>query len=196
MTPQDIITSARYILNDTDPSTPRATDTELTGYVNDGLKETLIANKKWFMTVGDFICEPLQCEQTLLDSDALELVEVLCIHGGAALTPFDLSTMNAFNPSWRSDTAGVAQEWSRFPDDPFKFFVYPAAPATAQTLDIRYVRTPAVYALNDSMDDLSPTLQPALVDYVVHRASSKDDEHVLNKRAGDFYQSFLAKVKV
>jgi hypothetical protein len=195
MTPQDIITSARYIINDTSTSSPRQSDTELLAYVNDGLRETVILRPELYFTVGDYLCITGQCEQTVSFVDAVALVEVLCIHGGRAITAFDFMSMSTFNPGWRTDTAGDATQYVKFANDPLKFFIYPQAPATTQILDVRYVRNPTVVGLTDGIYDLPVTYQPALVDYLVYRAESKDSESVLSQRAGAFQQSFVAKMK-
>jgi hypothetical protein len=195
MTPQDIIIGARPILNDTDPVTPRQTDVELLKYVNDGLREMVPLQPTLFSTIGDMVCDPDSCEQAITFVDAAALLEVLCIHEGEALTPFDMMAMGAFNPGWRTDPGGPARQWTRFANDPLRFYLYPKAPATLQVIDVRYARIPAAYALADVITEIPVTLQPALIDYVVYRAESKDDEHVLSQRASQFYQSFVVKVK-
>jgi hypothetical protein len=194
MTPQTIITSARYILNDTSTTDPRQSDAELLGYVNDGLKTSVGLRPDLFSTVGDFTCVAGQCEQSLAFGTATALIEVLCIHGGSALTPFDIASMDHFNPGWRADTAGAAVQWARFPNDPLKFFVYPKAPAD-QTVDVRYVRPATAFALDDEITDLPEALHPALVDFVVFRSESKDNEHVLSQRAKDHQAAFVAQIK-
>jgi hypothetical protein len=194
MTPQDVITTARYILNDTSSSSPRQSDDELLGYVNEGVKTVQTLRPELFSTVGDFLCQVGQCEQSLVFASATALIEVLSIHGGAAVTQFDLDAMNRFNPGWRTDAEGAAKQWARFSNDQLKFFIYPKAPAD-QTIDVRYVRTPAVFALADQITDLPLGLQPALVDFVVYRAESKDNEHVLSQRAAAALATFTAQVK-
>jgi hypothetical protein len=194
MTPQDVITTARYILNDTSSSSPRQSDDELLGYVNEGVKTVQTLRPELFSTVGDFLCQVGQCEQSLVFASATALIEVLSIHGGAAVTQFDLDAMTRFNPGWRTDAEGAAKQWARFSNDQLKFFIYPKAPAD-QTIDVRYVRTPAVFALADQITDLPLGLQPALVDFVVYRAESKDNEHVLSQRAAAALATFTAQVK-
>jgi hypothetical protein len=195
MTPQDVITGARWILNDTDTVAPRQTDPELLGYVNDGLREMVALQPMIFSTIGDMICDAESCEQAVTFDDAAALIEILCIHNGAALTPFDLMAMSAFNPGWRSDASGPARQWTRFANDALRFYIYPKAPDTLQILDVRYARVPTAYALTDTITDIPITLQPALIDYVVYRSELKDNEHVLSQRAAQLYQSFVAKVK-
>lgn len=191
MTPQDIINQARHITNDAGTSAAiyRQDDAELLSYVNEGLKEAAILRPDLFSTVGDMTCVAGQCEQAITFQDAARLLDVLCVHGGAALTPFDRATMDQFRPGWRTDAAGAAQNWAALNGDPLQFFIYPKAPV-GQVLDVRYVRNPAVYALNDTIGDLPASYAPALASYVVFRAESKDDEHVLSQRAAAQYAVF------
>jgi hypothetical protein len=164
-------------------------------YVNGGILECATLRTELFSTIGDLICTPGQCEQGITFDDAVALLEVLCIHDGTGLTVFNIDTMNAFNPSWRADTAGPARQWARFANDPLKFFVYPKAPLTVQILDVRYVRNPSTFTIDEEIDEVPAVFKTALVDYVVFRASSKDDEHIGDGRAAAFYQAFLAKLK-
>ena len=197
MTPQDIITEARYVLSDTNSTGVgyRQGDTELLGYVNSSLVECAVLRPELFATIGDMTCVVGQCEQSLDYADAIALLEVLSIHQGAALTPFDMAAMTAYNPNWRTDTGAAARQWSRFQNDPLKFFIYPKAPAAAQVLDVRYARNPATFTINATITDVPLALKTALVEYVIYRAESKDDEHVSSGRTTSYYQAFLAKVK-
>lgn len=193
MTPQDIINQARHITNDAGTSAAiyRQDDAELLSYVNEALKEAVVLRPDLFSTVGDMTCIAGQCEQSITFLDAVQLLDVLCIHGGRALTPFDRASMDLFRPGWRTDAAGEAQNWAPLQGDPLQFFIYPKAPA-AQVLDVRYVRNPGTYALGDTIGDLPATYAPALANYVVFRAESKDDEHVLSQRAAAYYAAFKA----
>ena len=164
------------------------------GYVNDGLRECVILRPELFSTIGDMTCVAGSCEQSISFDDAATLLEVLCIHGGNALLPFDFAAMNAFNPGWRNDDAAQASQWTRFANDPLRFYIYPKAPAD-QVIDVRYVRNPTVVGLNDPIYDLPVTYQPALVDYVIYRSEMKDSEHVLSQRAVGHQQAFVAKIK-
>lgn len=194
-TPADIITTARGIYNDADSVLYRKADTELLGYLNDGMREISALQPTMFSTVGDFLCTPGECEQAVLLADAQALIKVLSIHGGAALTPFDMATMDAFNPNWRTDTAGAAVQWSRNEGDPLRFYIWPKAPATPQTIDVLYVRNPAVLALTDPITEIPQGWMPALASYVVWKAEMADDEHSNSGRATASYQHFLSVVK-
>jgi hypothetical protein len=193
-TPQDLITSARYAINDRD--TPyRQEDAELLGYFNDGLKELSALQPSIYTVVGDLECATGTCEQAVSFPEAQAIVDVLCIHDGAALVPFDMAAMNAFNPLWRTDAAGPATQWSKYPTQPLRFYIYPKAPATPQVLDVMYVRNPVVHGLADPITEIPQSYFPALVDYIVYRAEAKDDEFVNSGRSVAAYQAFVSKVK-
>lgn len=194
-TPADLILTARGIYVDTDADLQRRSDADLLVYVNDAIKEISGLRPELFAKVGDVLCVTGSVEQAITFSDAQALLDVLCIHNGAALTPFDWVAMNAFNPGWRTDTAGTATQWSRLANDPLRFYIYPKAPATAQTLDVRYVSIPTELALGDTITEIPTRLHPAVIDYIIYRTESADDEHVLSQRAALAYQTFLAAVK-
>jgi hypothetical protein len=194
MTPQTIITLARHILQDTDAANYRAANDELVLYVNAGLAELVMLRPDWFTTTGHIECVAGEVEQTITFAEAVALVDVIGIHDGDAVLPFDFGTMQAFHPSWKADTAAQAKQWVAHPADPLRFYIHPKAPAS-QLIDVRYVRNPAAVALTDTITDVPATAEPMLVDYVVYRAESKDAEHVLSQRAGMYYASFVAKTK-
>jgi hypothetical protein len=102
--------------------------------------------------------------------------------------------MDQFRPTWRADAAGEAQNWAPLQGDPLQFFIYPKAPAN-QVLDVRYVRNPMTYAMDDTIGDLPATYLPALAWAVVAWAESKDDEHVLTQRAQLAHQRFVEIMK-
>lgn len=194
-TPADLIQTARYIYDDNDSVLYRKEDVELLGYVNEGMREVSVLRPDMFMTIGDLLCTAGEVEQTVTFSDAQVLVEVIGIHGGSDVTLFDMTAMSAFNPGWRTDTAGTARQWARKDNDPLRFYIYPKAPATAQTLDVRYIKNPTVLALTDSITEIPSGYLPALVDYIIYRAESADDEHSNSGRSAAHYQSFVSKLK-
>ena len=195
MTPQSPIATARDILNDTNATTYRQSDAEMLRYFNDGVREISLLQPGLFRAIGDFVCTPSQSEQAVSFTNAQAILKVLCIHGSTALTEFDMEAMTAFTPGWRADTVGSAQQWCRVPGELLRFFVYPPAPATTQTLDILYVVSPTALAIGDTITEIPESMTPALVDYLVFRAESKDDEHVNSGRATASYQRFLSVIQ-
>ena len=193
MTPQSIITLARDPLNDTDAVTPRASDAELVRAVNAGIKELAIIQPALFTRVHSFTCAA-GAEQTLDYATDIAMVNVLSIHNGAGLTPFDRASLDAFKPAWRSDAQAAAQQWASIEGSTLRFLVYPPS-TNGQALDVESVRVPAEYALNDSITELPAAVEPALARFVVHWCESKDDEHVNSGRSAASYQAFVNLVK-
>lgn len=188
---QDAITRARYITNDVDPARYRATDAELTLYASDGLAEIARLAPAFFQIYGELECVPGRCAQELTFDDATLLVNVTGVQGGAVVPEADIATLDRFRPAWRTDAAGPARNWMRNPFDGMKFWVYPQAP-NGQVLDVLYVVAPRARAATDTIS-LPLTVLPAITDYIVARAESKDDEFVNSQRAAQFLQTFVAR---
>lgn len=194
ITPQSIITLARSIYNDAGSAFFRISNDDLVGYVNDGLQEASILAPSLFHTTGDFTCAAGQTEQAVTFADARQLSKVIRIKDGRALHPVDLDALSRFNPDWASDTAAAAQNWCRHDSDPLRFYVYPKAPVEMQVLEVLFVRIPGTYALNDPITEVPASVAPALSDYVIYRAESRDDEHSNSGRAVSHYQAFVQKI--
>jgi hypothetical protein len=195
MTPQEIITDARSILGDTDTAAPRNSDTELLRAVHDGLQEIAQFKPSAFSDLYPFTCVAGVCEQVVDLDDANSLLDVVSIHNGAGLTPFDRATMDMFRPSWRTDAPGPGQQWAPVESDAMRFYVYPA-PLSGQVIDLRVARNPGTYGLADQILYLPESYKPALVDYVIYKAELKDDESVLTQRSAAMYMAFLKKIGV
>lgn len=194
MTPSDIISDARILLQDT-VAAYRHADAELLSYVNDAVGEVANLNPELFITVGDFACTTGAAEQTLGAATALRFLEVQSLSTGVAVTRMDVPTMDAFSPGWRAATAAAAVHWGEVPGSKLGFLIYPKAPAS-QTLRVKYVRTPKqTYTIGESLTDVPDAFQSGMVDYVVSRTLAKDDMEANQATALALYQSFAAKVK-
>ncbi len=195
MTPASIISVARNVLNDLTPSSgeARQSDAELLAYFNEGLAEICTINPMIFATVGTMVCTPGTVLQTMSFANAVRFIDVLGITGGRSINMFDRSTLDAFNPNWPIAAPAAASQWAALENDPLAFFINAPAPL-GQSLDVRYARKPGVYSLYDAVTEIPDNFRPAMVDYVVYRAESKDDENVLSQRAQQSYAAFLAKI--
>lgn len=194
MTPREIISLARSVYNDSDTISLRIADTELLMYVNDALKEASNVAPALFQTSGDLICTAGQTEQALTFNEAQSIVDVIRIKDGKAILPMNMGAMSAYNPNWAGDDAGAAQNWTRFAGDPLRFYIYPKAPPEMQVLEVLYIRNPLVYAIDDTIAEVPDSVAPALADYVIYRAESRDDEHSNSGRAVSHYQAFAQKL--
>jgi len=194
MKPQDIIADARYTINDS--TVPyRQEGAELLRYVNAGIKEISVLRPDLFMSVQIQQCTVGSTQQGVTFADAARLLKVLRIHNGPSVPLMDVDTLELFNPSWRLDDPGPAQGWAPMGADPLQFEIYPRSPV-GQYLHVQFVRNPKDYAIDEDIVELPDSMRPALVDYVVHRVESKDDEHVLSERAGMAYANFKTKIGV
>jgi hypothetical protein len=194
ITPLGIITLARSIVNDADSAYYRTSDTDLVSYVNDGLKEASAIAPQFFQSTGDFICITNQTEQVVTFAEAQRVEKVIRIKDGRAVHEVDMDSFSRFNPDWASDPAAAVQNWCRYPGDPLRFYIYPKAPEEMQVLEVLYTRNPGTYALNDEIQEVPESIAPALADYVIYRAESKDDEHSNASRAVSHYQAFVQKL--
>lgn len=189
MTPQDIISDVRQLLNDTSP-TYRHSDTQLLVFVNQAIKRVSLLRPDLFTVYADMVCTVNTVVQSA-PADSIRLMEVLQVVDGDALYESERPILDMHTPSWRTATGGAARTWMRDPRSPNKFFIYPKAPASAQSLTIQYAKTPiADYILSATITELQETYRVSLVDCTIFLAQSIDDEHVSAGRAKLFYESF------
>lgn len=192
MTLTAAISTARGILGDTDSQGYRYSDHDLLGYGNDaiGLISKLVPSL--FYSVGDVGCVADSSIQSLSPDIAQAIVDVRRIKDGAPILPGDRAMLDAFDPGWRTMTPAAAVNWMPVADDPLRFELYPPAPA-GQVVEVMCVRVPDRFAV-DADTGLPTTLIDPIADYIVHRAESRDAEHVLTERMQAFGQSFINKV--
>ena len=189
MTPLSCINTARQVINDTASATYRQTNDELLKYFNDGLKEASRLSPDHFKTTGDFTCAIGTTEQAVTYPDAQEFLAVIRVKDGKAIHEMDIAAIARFNPDWSSDAAGTPQNWAKIQGEKLRFYLYPK-PATMQVLEVSYIRNPAEYTLNQTVDEVPSSWEAALAWYVIHMAEMKDDEHVNSTRAVAAYERF------
>jgi hypothetical protein len=186
------INTAIGILNDL--GSVRYSRPDLLQYANDALDQMVVIAAPLFNTEGEVECIPDSTIQSVSYGDAHALVDIRRIKNGTAITPCDRASLDAYNPDWHNPVnAGFAQHWMPLADDPVRFLIYPPAPSN-QVLDIIYTRIPDEYTETEDVG-LPDTYSDAIADYIVHRASSRDAEHVNSGRAAQFLASFISKVK-
>ena len=191
MTPQDIINRARTTLNDT--AATRYPDAELLRYVNDSLDAAYALAKRLFYVVGEVTCIQNETIQRVCLAGASEIIDVIRIKGGNAVRRMDKSLLDAFVPNWHQATPAPAEQWQRMVDDPVRFYLYPPAPAN-QILEVIYVPSPGEYALTDTLP-LPDAHMPALHDFVVFRAHSKDAEYAESEKTAAFFKLFAESLQ-
>lgn len=191
MTPSEIITDVRRIIQDVD--TPyRYSDTELLGYVNQTLKRMSVLRPDLFGEIGDIPVTPDTSIQAL-PSDALRLIDIFQVKDGSAITEVDRETMSRSHPTWMSEASGVPTNFMRHVKNAERFFLYPR-PTAGTILIGEYARVPSDYGLTDTITAPSESYMPVIVDGTVFLAESIDDEHVNTGRAKLFLDLFTSQL--
>jgi len=153
---------------------------ELLGWVNDGQRSivSMIPEASATMTVLQLV---VGARQTI-PNDGYILLDIVRNMGSGGATPgraiarVDRSTLDESNPLWQSDAATATQTVYMYNlRDRKSFYVYP--PCTgANRAEIIYSKLPTDLAEGGAIgiDDI---YQPALLDYVLARAFSKQSQY-------------------
>lgn len=188
MTPNEIITEARRLIQDT--KTPyRYSDAVMLGFVNQTLKRMVTIRPDLFAVIGDFTTTA----NTVLQScpaDSTRLIEIFQVKNGNATTEVNRATLDRTEPNWQNETAGQPVNYMRHVRNPNRFFVYPR-PAAGVVLVGEYAQTPPDYTLEQEITSPTDAYFPVAVDGVVFLAESIDNEHVNSGRAKLFQDSFV-----
>ena len=193
MTPQDVITEVRRMVNDT--RVPyRYSDTILLGFVNQTLLRMSVLRPDIFSVMDEFTTTP---DTVLQDcpADSVRLVEIFGVVGGDALMEVSRDTMDQSYPAWRIEAAGIPVNFMRHVRNANKYFLYPA-PIAGITLSAEYIQTPPTYAIGATITAPSDSYFPIIVDGTIFLTESIDDEHVSSGRAKLFLDSFVQALGV
>jgi len=187
MTPADIITEARNLIQDT-RAPYRYSDTLMLGWVNQTLKRMSVLRPDLFSFIGDI---PTTANTVLQScpSDSLRLVEIFQIKNGDAVTEVNRDVLDQMYPNWVNEAAGTPVNFMRHVRSPNKFFLYPR-PATGVVLVGEYAQVPPAYTIAQAIALVPDAYLPIAVDGVVFLAESVDNEHVNSGRAKMFQDSF------
>ena len=191
MTPAEVITEVRRLVQD--QLVPyRYSDTVLLGYVNQSLQRMAILRPDLFTDIVDITTTADAAVQSL-PAEAIRLVDIFQVKNGNAITEVDRETMNRNYPGWMSEASGTPVNFMRHVKNPDRYFLYPR-PAAGVVLVGEYAKSPIDYTINASIDVISDTYFPIVVDGTVYLAESIDDEHVQSGRAKLFYDSFVEQL--
>lgn len=188
MTPAEVITQVRRLIQDETAATYRYSDTMLLGFVNQTIKR-MIPYRPDLFVVEENVSLTAGTVTQALPTGAVRLIEVLAVTSGDAMQEVNRETLDQMYPGWRTETAATPQNWMRDPRNPTGFMVWPR-PTSGITVVAQYVKTPSDYASGDTIA-LPSAYFPVIVDGVVFLAESIDAEHVNNGRAKFFYDSFI-----
>jgi hypothetical protein len=187
MTPADIITEVRNLVQDT-RSPYRYSDTLMLGWVNQTLKRMSVLRPDLFSFIGDISTIANTVLQSC-PSDSLRLIEIFQIKNGDAVTEVSRDVLDQMYPNWVNEAAGTPVNFMRHVRSPNKFFLYPR-PSAGVILVGEYAQVPPTYTLSQTIALLPDAYLPVAVDGVVFLAESVDNEHVNSNRAKLFQDSF------
>ena len=193
MTPQDVITEVRRLIQD--ESAPlRYSDAVLLGYVNQTLKRMAILRPDLFSFITNIPTTANSVVQSC-PSDSVRLVEIFQVVGGNAITEVSRDTLDQTTPGWVAEASGTPVNYVRHVRNPNRFFLYPA-PTTGTQLTAEYVQSPPTYTIGQTVGLLPDSYLTTVVDGTVYLAESVDNEHVNSGRAKLFFDSFTQSLGV
>lgn len=188
MLASDIISRARLVLNDADGV--RWLDNELIGWINDGQRvialvrpDACVSNTSVTLAAGT--------KQTI-PGDGLRLLDVVRNlnadgSGGRVVRHVDRDILDTQNVNWHTETGqAVVKNYVYDNRDPKTFYVYPPALNTAK-LEIVYSKNPTDATTTGSTLAIADIYADPLLNYVLHRAYSKDAEFAQNFQLSTAY---------
>jgi len=193
---QQLIAKARITLND--EAGERYLDAEMFGYALDGLREAAIIRPDLFA-----VAVPMSLQagvEQIIPPGSWFLISIERDADGNEVFKADYDSWRKFHPTWRTATPGPTEMWMPFPvpegkRPPAKFYVYPPAVANAQVYGVVAQCDLSGQAIGGTFP-LAEVYQPALVAYLIFRAETKDDQHVVTARVEAFHQKFAALLGV
>lgn len=193
MTPQDVITETRVLLQDS-RAPFRYSDTVMLGFVNHTIKRMVMLRPDLFIVVSDIATTPNTPNQ-VLPTTAVRLVDIFNVKNSTAIEEVDRGIFNRAYPQWTTDPAGTPTKYIRHPRNPRAYFLYPR-PTASIVLVGEIVDTPPNYTISQTIAALPDAYFSALVDGTVYLAQSVDNEHVTSGRAKLFLDSFVQSLGV
>lgn len=114
---------------------------------------------------------------------------------GRAVRLVSRSVLDRFDPNWHSAPAKTeAANYLYDVQEPTIFWVYPPNDGRGM-LEVSYSAKPAVITKESESLSVQPVYQPAVLDYVLFRACSKDSEYAPGIQLAQGYMaSFMASV--
>lgn len=126
-----------------------------------------------------------------LPSDGSSLIDVVRNTSGRAVRGVTREILDAQIPNWHaSQPSGTVYHFVYDAHVPKVFYVYPPSNGTA-AVQLQYAAQPTVAGDETQTISLDDTYAPAILNYVVYRAYSKDTDYTSNETAaGIYYQMF------
>ena len=193
MTPEQVLTEVRRLIQDTDATRYRYTDTALLGHMNQAIKRMCHIRPDLFVVYEDIPTQTGKSAQQLPDG-GVRLVEIFHVKNGDTVTETVRETLDESYPGWHSATPGQPINFVRHLRNPEKFFLSPP-PEAGVVLVGEYVRSPPNYTIRQIIE-MPDVYFPTVVDGTVWLAESIDNEHVSSGRAEMFKRTFYESLGV
>jgi hypothetical protein len=167
--------------------------TELLLYINDAQRQIVTMCPEANATTTN-LALAAGSKQTM-PSDAWVLLDVVRNMGsgataGRSIKKVDRHTLDETNSTWAADTAtAVVTSYIYDLRDRTKFYVYPPSTGSTLYVEIIYAKNPVTLAEGDAIT-VNDNYVPALLDYVLFRAYSKNAVYGDPARAASFLQAF------
>jgi hypothetical protein len=183
----DIVADTREAIQDT--LVPyRYSDEFIVRKVNQVLRRAAILRPDLFVVVQTITCAAGSMQAA--PTDSIRFMDVLSNTTGGALKEVSQDVLDMMVPTWEGLTPGPSINWMRYPRDPNRFYVYPAATAV-DTLTITYARCPSTLVLTDPVV-MQDVYMPVILDGTVWLMESTDAEHVESGSAKMYQDSFVS----
>lgn len=193
----EILRRAKLILQEVTQNGTRWTNEELLGWLNESY-QAIVAIKPDASSENKVMDCVLGTRQEI-PMDGHRLLDVVRNMAedadGYSVMKTSRSALDATRRGWHGEAPSSTIEQYVFDDhDPRHFYVYPPAKATAK-LEIIYSAVPEPHANDQANAESVETIRigdsfaPAIVDYVLARAYSKDAEHAANLQRAQMHSS-------
>lgn len=120
-------------------------------------------------------------------ADCLQILDMRQNNGGAAILPCDRTALDRFSQNWMvTPTASTVKHW--MPDQQYDtFYVYPAQNTSPAAVVVTYKAMPTSLTAGGNID-IRDVYADNLVNYIVYRAFSKEDEVQAAQKAAAYLQ--------
>lgn len=183
----DVVMDVREEIQDTMVQY-RYSDEFIVRKINQVMRRTALLRPDLFVVVEPFACAAGSLQTA--PADSIRFMDALSNTTGAALKEVSQEVLDMMVPTWEALAPGPAINWMRYPRDPNRFYVYPAATAL-DTLVITYARCPATLSFLDTII-LQDVYSPVITDGTVWLMESIDAEHVASGSAKMRQDAFLS----
>jgi len=183
----EVLQDARELVQDT--STPyRYDDAFMVRKFNQVIRKAVIMRPDLFTQVTTIACSAGAMQ--VCPTDSVRIMDVLTSSTGEAVKEINQEVLDMMVPGWELTGAGPTKNWMRYPRDPNRFYVYPAATASL-ALEILYTKCPVMLTASDVVP-IQDAYYPFVVDGLAGVLESIDAEHVESGRSKMFQDSFTA----